>query len=175
VTTLLRARDIPRSVPVLAIPTFVMVATLFVACANPLTAQPSPSPRPSLAPGVCAPDDARAHVEAFMAASNASDLVAINRTLSPALVVFYETLPDGQTRRAYGHDAAAREVASHSGESMALLNLQVSAEPSWDGATGLGLEVSRTVDGISFRQFGKGEVRCGGDLDGIVVWGVSLP
>jgi hypothetical protein len=152
-----------------------MVATLFVACANPLTAQPSPSPQPSLAPGVCAPDDARAHVEAFMAASNASDLAAINRTLSPALVVFYETLPDGQTRRAYGHDAAAREVASHSGESMALLNLQVSAEPSWDGATGLGLEVSRTVDGISFRQFGKGEVRCGGDLDGIVVWGVGLP
>ena len=110
-----------------------------------------------------------------MAASNASDLVAINRTLSPALMVFFETLPDGQTRRAYGHDAAAREVASHSGEWMALLNLQVSAEPSWDGATGLGLEVSRTVGSISFRQVGKGEVRCGGDLDGIVVWGVALP
>jgi len=110
-----------------------------------------------------------------MAASNASDLVAINRTLSPALMVFFETLPDGQTRRAYGHDAAAREVASHSGESMALLSLQVSAEPSWDGATGLGLEVSRTAAGISFRQVGKGEVRCGGDLDGIVVWGVGLP
>jgi len=52
----------------------------------------------SVAAGACAPDDARAHIEAFMAASNASDLVAIDRTLSPALMVFFETLPDGQTR-----------------------------------------------------------------------------
>ena len=174
-TTLHRARDIPRSVRVLGVPTFVVMAMLFVACANLPSAQPSPSPRPSLAPGVCAPDDARAHVEAFMAAFNANDAVAINRTLSPVLVWFFETLADGQSRTAYGHDAAAREVASHSGESMALLNLQVNAEPSWDGATGFGVELSRTVGGISFRQIGKGELRCGGEWDGIVVWSVGLP
>jgi len=129
----------------------------------------------SLASGACAPDDARAHVEAFMAASNASDLLAINRTLSPVLVWFFETLTDGQTRTAYGHHAATREVASHSGESMALLSLQVSPELSWDGATGFGVEVSRTVGGISFRQIGKGELRCGGEWDGIVVWSVGPP
>jgi hypothetical protein len=139
---------------------------------EPSTATP-PTP-PSLARGVCAPDDARAHIEAFMAAFNANDAVAINRTLSPVLVWFFETVAEGQTRTAYGHDAAAREVAGHAGESMALANLQVSAEPSFDGATGFGAEVRRTVGGVSFRQIGKGELRCGGEWDGIVVWSMGL-
>jgi hypothetical protein len=109
-----------------------------------------------------------------VAAFNASDPVAINRALSPVLVWFFETIGDGQTRTAYGHDAAARELASHSGESMALLDLQVNSEQSWDGATGFGAEVGRTVGGVSFRQAGKGELRCGGDWDGIVVWSMGL-
>jgi hypothetical protein len=153
----------------------VLAAALALSCTSPPISQPSPSPQASVAPGVCTPDDARAHIEAFMAAANAGDSVAINRTLSPVLVWFFETLADGRTRTAYGHDAAAREVASHFGESMTLINLQVNPELGWDGATGFGVEVSRTVGGSAFRQIGKGELRCGGEWDGIVVWSVGLP
>jgi len=126
------------------------------------------------APGACAPEDARARILAFMTASNANDPVAIGRTLSSALVWFFETMADGQTRTAYGHDAAVREVADHPGESMALINLQVSSEPSFDGATGFGAEVWRTAGGVAFRQIGKGELHCGGDWDGITVWSMAL-
>lgn len=113
-------------------------------------------------------------IEAFMNAVNQNDSAAIERTLSPVLVWFFEVIPGGETRTAYGHDAAAREIELHHGESMSLLSLDVSSTLSWSGGTGFSAEVLRSVDGVSFRQLGKGELRCHGEWSGIVVWSMGL-